>query len=239
MLDLRALLLACRPLARGDHADLLPRIEQALTALSDAQPPASPAMRVALAWQAAARQLKPGHPEIYASLQERAMRILDARLPEEPVDELLRLEREVAALAQSQAKARAEREQIEAAAQAARDQRDALYLVLEAAAPDIVADDPHSQALLRVASLHAAARAPAAAAAAATTARTASNGPIPDAQLLRDVVAGEGRLNDAQRDWLVDQALGLTGWTLSPLELIEKGDAWLAALLLEKGDVPA
>lgn len=250
MTDLRVLLLECRALAHGDHAHLLPKLEEAMQSLAAGRPAHNPAAQVALAWQSATRSLKYSHEGLYASLQERVMQILGARLPEEPVDELLRLEREVAELRAArdshqqelsamEERFRAELASLADAARVAGEQRNALLQALEAAEPTLRGDDPQALALARIETLVAAAQAPRAAGSGAHQSAASGAGPVPDPQVLQQVAAGHRDFSKEQRDWVVGEALGLTGWTLSPLELVEKGDAWLAALLLEKGGIPA
>lgn len=242
MSELHALLIECRivlreALADGGCAALSQRLDAAIQSFDGGLKPAAlpPATQVALAWQTAARNLKHSHPAVYAGLNARVMEILGTRLPEGPVEELLRLEREVAALRQTQDRHAAELAARDVTIQQAQTQLGSVYAALADAVPEIDGSDPEMLALARIEVLVARAQAPRNddGARPGGAASAAPDSPVPDENLLRQVSAGRRQFSKEQRDWVVGEALGLTGWRMTPLELIDKGDAWLAQRLLE------
>ena len=57
--------------------------------------------------------------------------------------------------------------------------------------------------------------------------------PMPGQAVLEAVIAGERRFTKAQLEFSVSEAMVLTGWEMTPLEIIERGESWLAALILK------
>ena len=55
---------------------------------------------------------------------------------------------------------------------------------------------------------------------------------IPDQELLRAVANGTAMLSDEHRDWCLAEAMVLTGFERTPVQLMEDGEAALAALIL-------
>ena len=64
------------------------------------------------------------------------------------------------------------------------------------------------------------------------------NAPMPGQIVLEAVAAGERQFNKAQLEFSLSEAMVLCGWELTPLEIMEKGEPWLAKLLLEHHSVP-
>ena len=56
---------------------------------------------------------------------------------------------------------------------------------------------------------------------------------VPGPDLLALVAAGAATLGKEQREWCVGEAMVLTGFQFTPVELIEKGDAAMARMILE------
>ena len=56
---------------------------------------------------------------------------------------------------------------------------------------------------------------------------------LASADLLALVAAGAGTLTKEQREWCVGEAMVLTGFQFTPVELIEKGDAAVARMILD------
>jgi hypothetical protein len=56
--------------------------------------------------------------------------------------------------------------------------------------------------------------------------------PVPGQAVLEAVIAGERRFTKAQLEFSVSEAMVLTNWEMTPLEIIERGEAWLAGLIL-------
>ncbi len=63
--------------------------------------------------------------------------------------------------------------------------------------------------------------------------------PMPGQAVLEAVIAGERRFTKAQLEFSVAEAMVLTNWELTPLEIMEKGEAWLASLILKNHSVAA
>jgi hypothetical protein len=51
--------------------------------------------------------------------------------------------------------------------------------------------------------------------------------------VLEAVIAGERQFTKAQLEFSLSEAMVLCGWELTPLEIMQKGEPWLAKLLLE------
>jgi hypothetical protein len=56
--------------------------------------------------------------------------------------------------------------------------------------------------------------------------------PMPSQAVLEAVIAGERRFTKPQLEFSVSEAIVLTGWEMTPIEIMEKGEAWLAELIL-------
>jgi len=113
-------------------------------------------------------------------------------------------------------------------------QRDALLGALASAVPQLHdGGDPIAVALARLAWLQAQ-RSQAVAAA------TKANAPpveeaeshVPTEVVLKAVAAGARALTREQREWCVGEAMVSTGFQFTPVELLDKGDAHLAKLVL-------
>ena len=57
--------------------------------------------------------------------------------------------------------------------------------------------------------------------------------PMPGQAVLEAVIAGERKFNKAQLEFSVSEAMVLTNWEMTPLEIIGKGEVWLAELILK------
>lgn len=64
------------------------------------------------------------------------------------------------------------------------------------------------------------------------------NAPMPGQTVLEAVVAGERSFTKAQLEFSLSEAMVLCGWELTPLEIMQKGEPWLAKLLLDRHAVP-
>ena len=56
---------------------------------------------------------------------------------------------------------------------------------------------------------------------------------VPTPELLAAAAAGAVSLSKEQREWCVGEAMVVTGFQYTPVELIEKGDAAIARLILD------
>jgi hypothetical protein len=105
---------------------------------------------------------------------------------------------------------------------------------IEAATPTFDGDDdgePQHIALRRVEWL--ARRAGTDPAAMAAALEEELNAPMPGQTVLEAVIAGKRQFTKAQLEFSLSEAMVLCGWELTPLEIMQKGEAWLAKLLLD------
>ena len=74
--------------------------------------------------------------------------------------------------------------------------------------------------------------------AAAAAAKAAEmEAPMPSRAVLEAVIAGTRKFTKEQLEFSVGETMVLTGWQMTPLELIEKGEKWLATQVLKnQGD---
>lgn len=251
MKDLRSLLIDCRIELRKQARDfqkseLCERLDHAIQAQSTAtasaalaeaagEAHAAPAAgktqtvsQVALAWQTAARDLKFSDPAIHARMGEKVMRLLEAKTLVDPATEILQLE---ARLAELQARLDADQKVHQALAV----EHEALLGAVAKAVPKLKdGGDRLAVALARVAWLKSEADkvgtgAPAAAAKRAPEPQDT----VPTPELLGAVAAGAATLTKEQREWCVGEAMVLTGFQYTPVELLEKGDAHVARLIVD------
>lgn len=248
MKDLRPLLIDCRielrKLARDfQKTELCERLDLAIQQVANAGPAASAepvneaapgaptekaqtVSQVALAWQTAARDLKFSDPAIHARLGEKVMRLLGNKTLADPATEILQLE---SMLKEAERKLAA----AEQSMKALEVERDALLGALASAAPALKdGGDRLAVALARVAWLKAAAEKAAAAPAPAKRAPEPQD-TVPTPELLAAVAAGAAVLSKEQREWCVGEAMVLTGFQYTPVELLEQGDAAIARKIVE------
>ena len=111
-------------------------------------------------------------------------------------------------------------------------QLNTLQKALAAAAPDVTAGkDAQSDALARIAWLADHGGANPAAAVAAKEAEM--DAPMPGRAVLEAVIAGDRKFTKQQLEFTIAEAMVLTGWAQTPLELMEQGEPWLAELILK------
>lgn len=192
--------------------------------------------QVALAWQTACRGLMLEHPHIYSELRDKVMELLDLRELRDPDQELLAAEAEIKRLHEELGSLRTRLNEVVLRLGQAQGSLDALREALREAAADLPdADrhrDPQALALACIDWLRQRSPEPEHAAE-----PVAEEGPAPSEKVLRAVAAGQREFTPVQREWVIGEALGITGWSMTPLELLEKGDVWLARTILER--VPA
>lgn len=69
---------------------------------------------------------------------------------------------------------------------------------------------------------------------AAAAARAAElEAPIPNRAVLEAVIAGKRQFTKEQLEFTISEAMVLSGWELTPLELMAKGEVWLARQVLK------
>lgn len=248
MKDLRSLLIDCRIELRKQARDfqkseLCDRLDLAIQAQSsatasavlveatqDAAPQKSQTVsQVALAWQTAARDLKFSDPASYARMGEKVMRLLEAKTLVDPATEILQLEAKLAEL-QARLDAGAKAQQAQSV------EYDALLGAVAKAVPRLKdGGDRLAVALARLAWLKGEAdKAATGVASAATAKRTPEpQDTVPTPELLGAVAAGAATLSKEQREWCVGEAMVLTGFQYTPVELLEKGDAHVARLIVD------
>jgi acetyl/propionyl-CoA carboxylase alpha subunit len=118
-------------------------------------------------------------------------------------------------------------------------QLNTLHKTIEAATPAFEGDDdgePQHVALRRIEWLARHAGTDPAAMAAAREEEL--NAPMPGQIVLEAVIAGERQFTKAQLEFSLSEAMVLCGWELTPLEIMQKGEAWLAKLLLDHHSPP-
>lgn len=117
-------------------------------------------------------------------------------------------------------------------------QLNTLQKALAAAAPDgSDARDPQVAALARVEWLTLHGKPDPAAAAAAKAAEMEA--PMPSRAVLEAVIAGKRKFTKEQLEFAVGETMVLTGWQMTPIELIEKGEKWLAQQVLAQANADA
>lgn len=259
MKELRNLLIDCRielrKLVRDFHkTELCERLDAATQQLgnapkSDAPKPAStggttektPAPnQVALAWQTAARDLKLSDPALYDALQKKVMQRLETKSMVDPTTEINELGKAVADMKKRQ-------DAHEKSYKALENERDTLLGALAMAVPELSdGRDRVAVALARIEWLRNA-KATAAAKPAAKSARTTGKqeampsasapaseeaGPAPSDTVLMAIAAGTRKFTDAHREWCVGEAMVLSGFEFTPVELIQQGDAAIAQIIV-------
>lgn len=243
MKDLRALLVDCRIELRRLVRDfqktpLCERLDAATQALANAPaedaPPAdagAPGQRqvretsnqVALAWQLIARDLKFTHPPLYEAMSKKVMSRLVTKTLVDQVDELRQAEANVAGLRQHQLELEAQQKAIEA-------ERDTLLGALATAVPQLKdGGDRIGVALARIDCLKAQAAKAAPVVTVGTVAEEETR--IPSEDLMSLIAAGGRQFTQAQREWCVGEAMVLSGFQYTPMELIEQGDANIAKII--------
>jgi hypothetical protein len=251
--ELRALLLDARIALRSalpgfDEDPLRARLEQTLLNLTEQLVPPTgsgantktTAQQVALAWQTVCRGLKLSQPALYDELAAKVMSLLDERELVEPVAELLQMEAQVKQMETRQKALQNRLTEKDRKAAEIQERLDQLYQALATAAPEITAaPDAQALALMRVAALVATPRANTAPSGAKVEAAPPPDAPVPDRRVLEAVQSGVRPLSPAQREWCVAECLALTGWQFTPVELIERGDAWMAEQILAAPNAPA
>lgn len=243
--SLRKLLIDCRIALRhaGVHQPaLLEQLEQAIQQglAEGSEPQYTPsAHRVALAWQTAARQLKFSNPTVYAELNRKVLELLELAELKDPGEEIEALRRDCERLGRELAWQEAEYARRGEELKQLHAELEALRAALFAAAPEVTGATPQERALRCVEQLARAPRRAAPAPGAWREARLeeAIEGTAPSRIVVEAVAAGRRKFTDLEREWCVTEAMCLTGWQYTPLELLDKGDAWIAKLLLEKGSV--
>lgn len=178
------------------------------------------AQQVAYAWQIAARDLRFTHPELHAQMTEKVRKLLDVEVLDDPAIEIQKLQAENTAAA--------------LVSEGLRRELDELRQALADAVPGIDTKVPPGEAArLRMRYL--------------IEAGSRGSGLSPPAHLrpgepvdaapsradLEAVVEGRRALTREQREWCVGEAMVLTGFMHTPVQLLEKGEEALARIILD------
>lgn len=238
MKDLRNLLIDCRielrKLIQGfNNSELCTRLDAAvhgidhtIIELHQAAPTPQEAKtatstQVALAWQMAVRDLKFSDPALYDTLKNKVMARLETKTLVDQTTELHQLEDTVAALI-------AQQDAAEYGLQALVAERDMLLEALATAAPQLDNNGGRmAVAMARIEWLKA--QTPEAL---HTTALEQDN-PMLTTEILQAVVAGTRMFTDAQREWCVGEAMVLSDFQITPVELLARGDSEIARIILK------
>ena len=249
MKDLRTLLIDCRielrKLVRDfQKTELCERLDHAISALNfnpveipapKPAPAPEPAAernttsnQVALAWQQVARDLKFDNPQLYDQMQQKVMGKLGVKTLVDQVTEIRQLEE---ALAEHKAAlTAAEKDQMKIA-----NQRDDLLGALAMAVPQLSdGGDPLGVALARIEFLKANGARPMAGGGNGAAPRAPDpESHIPTVDILKAVAEGARQFTKEQREFSVGEAMVVLSFAYTPVELLEKGDAFLAQSLLD------
>jgi phage tail tape-measure protein len=187
---------------------------------------------VAFAWQRVAREVRFTHPELYESLSKK---VLDSLGEDVQVD----TSTEFKQLRDSIAQHEKEREQTQKQLEKIQREYYELAGALASAVPELKDyGDILAVALARIKTLlrqREAAQIPSPDALGnAQAAAKERLSPVPSAELLQDVIAGRTVFNKEQREWSVSEAMVLSGFQYTPVELLEKGDGFIAGILRDK-----
>lgn len=258
MKDLRPLLIDCRIELRKHQRDfqksqLCERLDLMLQAVTSAEvsgastsssaSPATPAAtasvapekaqtvsQVALAWQTAARDLKFTDPAIYQRLSDKVMRLLGSKTLVDPSTEILQLQAEIGQLKQRADSAADTLQRVEM-------EHGTLLAALADAVPILVhsGGDRLGVALAQIQQLVSQGPAPTRTSLGTGQQTVAPAEPgVPTPEILSAIASGGRRFSDDQRNWAVGEGMVLSGFQLTPVELLELGDQRLAQLIIDK-----
>ncbi len=253
MKELRNLLIDCRielrKLVRDFHkTELCERIDAAMQQLGNAKAapatdasaaPAAgkqpPPNQVALAWQTVTRDLKFSDPALFDALSKKVMLRLETKAMVDPATEIHELGKTITDLQSKQLKQ-------DKTFKALESERDALLGALAMAVPELSdGKDRVAVALARIEWLKAAKAAKAAPKSPRTTGERKAapppepedGGPAPNDTMLKAVAAGTRKFTDTHREWCVGEAMVLSGFEFTPIELIQQGDAAIAEIIVQ------
>jgi hypothetical protein len=209
-----------------------------------AEPPgkAQTANQVGLAWQTAARDLRFSHPHVYEALGQRVMALLGQKAMTDPANEIEQLNKSVMVARKLKEMADQQRGEAYQERDAALKVRDELMGALAAAVPELDdSGDPMSTAFARVQMLQQRAAGGSARAASGygggngmdrPAPAVPSEGPIPTTEALNAIAAGKRKFTKEQQEWALGEAMVLSGFRQTHVELLEQGEAALATMIL-------
>jgi len=185
--------------------------------------------QVALAWQMVTRDLKFSDPPLYDSLRAKVLTRIEAKTLVDESTELREIEGQLAKLQaaldqQAQQSAVLELE------------HDSLVSALSLAVPELAdGGDRLAVAVARIEWLKTQKSIPAPisnSGAAKTSAPVDQEGPVPNVDVLALVASGARKFTDHQREWSVGEAMVLSGFQYTPVELLDMGDARVASVII-------
>lgn len=193
--------------------------------------------QVAMAWQQVTRDLKFSDPPLYETLRAKVLSRIEAKTLVDESTELRELETR---LAQLQATLD-ENTQHSSTLQL---ERDSLVGALSKAVPELAdGADRLAVALARIEWLKSHKGLPASAASHGNGASPSQtnktpeplvehDAPVPSADVLAAVAAGARKFSDRQREWSIAEAMVLSGFQYTPVELLAMGDTPVAGIIL-------
>lgn len=228
-----ALAEAAEAIKANPAASATPAAESA----GDAHARKSTTHQVALAWQQVTRDLKFSNPPLYDSLRTKVLSRIEAKTLVDESTELRQLEEEVSALKAEVQTARAEEAKYRELIQL---ERDSLFASLAQAVPELAdGEDRLAVAMARIEWLRTQASKPAATTSSSRGSGSSTSGPpvdvegpTPSAEVLAAVAAGLRKFSDRQREWSVAEAMVLSGFQHTPVELLAMGDAHVAGIII-------
>lgn len=176
------------------------------------------AQRVAYAWQSVTRELRHSHPELFEELSLRVLHRLDTQVLDDPSDEILRLQQELRERDAAMTKTVAELSALRTAL------ANAVPLADTLGGSEAALAQERLQLLLQAVSSGGGLRRE-------PTAPVQSHAPTRSS--LQAVLDGERPLTTHEREWCIGEAMVLTGFQQTPVQLLAQGDGALARLVLE------
>lgn len=176
------------------------------------------AQRVAYAWQSVTRDLRHSHPELFKELSQRVLQRLDTEVMDDPSDEIQALKDELNRREAATSRAVAELSALRAAL------ANAVPLADTVGGSESELAQERLQALLQAVSTGGGLRRQPA---------PPAHSHAPTRSTLQAVLDGERALTTHEREWCIGEAMVLTGFQQTPVQLLAQGDGALARLVLE------
>lgn len=205
---------------------------------------AQTANQVGLAWQTAARDLRFSHPHVYEALGQRVMNLLGQKSMVDPAAEIEQLNKSVLVARKLKEMADQQRGEAYAERDAVYKMRDELLGALKAAVPELDdSDDPMSTAFARVQMLQTRAASGGGGGgsrgygggngASSPEPVVAKEGPVPSEDALNAIAEGKRKFTKEQQEWALGEAMVLSGFRQTHVELLEQGESALARMILD------
>ena len=244
-----------------EKSELCDRINAAITELAKAAAPApveapkpveaqsagpvsanktQTANQVGLAWQTAARDLRFSHPHVYEALGQRVMTLLGQKSMIDPATEIEQLNKSVLVARKLKEMADQQRGEAYTERDAVLKSRDELLGALSAAVPELDdSGDPIATAFARVQLLQQRAKGAAPIRGGVASVGNGGSappgvieGPVPSLDTLNAIAAGKRKFSKEQQEWALGEAMVLSGFRQTHVELLEAGEPALAQMIL-------